>query len=62
LGGKFYSKVWLNGGREIADEVIRQCEEEVISDTSVLLFGLLVYFLCSIYSLAFSDSLGYGRS
>jgi hypothetical protein len=24
LGGKFYSKVWLKGGREIADEAIRK--------------------------------------
>jgi hypothetical protein len=23
LGGKFYSEVWMNGGREIADEAIR---------------------------------------
>jgi hypothetical protein len=23
LGGKFYSEVWLNGGREIADKAIR---------------------------------------
>jgi hypothetical protein len=28
LGGKFYSKVWMNGGREIADEAIRRNEEE----------------------------------
>jgi hypothetical protein len=28
LGGKFYSEVWMNGGREIADEAIRQNEEE----------------------------------
>jgi hypothetical protein len=26
LGGKFYSEVWMNGGREIADEAIRQNE------------------------------------
>jgi hypothetical protein len=26
LGGKFYSKIWLNGGREIADEAIKQDE------------------------------------
>jgi hypothetical protein len=24
LGGKFYSEVWLKGGREIADEAIRK--------------------------------------
>ena len=23
LGGRFYSKVWLDGGREIADEAIK---------------------------------------
>jgi hypothetical protein len=28
LGGKFYSEVWMNGGKEIADEAIRQNEEE----------------------------------
>jgi hypothetical protein len=28
LGGKFYSKVWMNGGRKIADEAIRQSEQE----------------------------------
>jgi hypothetical protein len=28
LGGKFYSEVWINGGREIVDEAIRQNEEE----------------------------------
>jgi hypothetical protein len=27
LGGRFYSNVWLNGGREIADEAIKQIEE-----------------------------------
>jgi hypothetical protein len=28
LGGKFYSKVWLKGGQEIADEVSRKNEKE----------------------------------
>jgi hypothetical protein len=28
LGVKFYSEVWMNDGREIADEAIRQSEEE----------------------------------
>jgi hypothetical protein len=28
LGGKFYSEVWMNSGREIADEDIMQNEEE----------------------------------
>jgi hypothetical protein len=28
FGGKFYSEVWMNGSREIADEAIRQSEEE----------------------------------
>jgi hypothetical protein len=28
LGGKFYSEVWMNDSREIADEAIRQSEEE----------------------------------
>jgi hypothetical protein len=28
LGGKFYSEVWLKGGREIADEAIRRNEKE----------------------------------
>jgi hypothetical protein len=32
LGGKFYSEVWLGGGREVADEAIKENEEEVISE------------------------------
>jgi hypothetical protein len=28
LSGKFYSEVWMNGGREMADEAIRRNEEE----------------------------------
>jgi hypothetical protein len=28
LGGKFYSEVWLKGGREIADEAIKRNEKE----------------------------------
>jgi hypothetical protein len=28
LSGKFYSEVWLAGGREIEDEAIRQNEKE----------------------------------
>jgi hypothetical protein len=28
LSGKFYSEVWINGGREIAEEAIKQREEE----------------------------------
>jgi hypothetical protein len=28
LGGKFYSKVWMNGDRDIADKAMRQNEEE----------------------------------
>ena len=28
LSGKFYSEVWLKGGREITDEAIRKNEEE----------------------------------
>jgi hypothetical protein len=28
LGGKFYSEVWLKGGREIADETIKKNEKE----------------------------------
>jgi hypothetical protein len=28
LGGKFYSEVWLKGGREIANESIRKNEKE----------------------------------
>jgi hypothetical protein len=27
LSGKFYSEVWLKGGREIADEAIRKNKE-----------------------------------
>ena len=28
LGGRFYSKIWVNGGREISDEAIRWKQEE----------------------------------
>jgi hypothetical protein len=28
LGGRFYSEIWVNSGREIADEAIRWNEEE----------------------------------
>jgi hypothetical protein len=28
LGGKFYSELWLKGGREIADEAIKRNEKE----------------------------------
>lgn len=28
LGGKFYSEVWLKGGREMVDEAIRRNEKE----------------------------------
>ena len=28
LGGRFYSKVWMKGGREIADEAIKKNEKE----------------------------------
>jgi hypothetical protein len=28
FGKKFYSKMWMNGGREIADKAIKQNEEE----------------------------------
>jgi hypothetical protein len=30
LGGKFYSEIWLKGGREIADEAIRKNEKRVL--------------------------------
>ena len=29
LGGKFYSEVWLKGGREMVDEAIRRNEKRV---------------------------------
>ena len=45
LGGWFYSMLWFSGGREIADEAIKESEEEVTSDTMFLLFKFLVYFL-----------------
>jgi hypothetical protein len=28
LSGKFYSEVWINGGREMVDEAVRQNEKE----------------------------------
>jgi hypothetical protein len=30
LSGKFYSEVWLNGGREIADEAIKNKKESMM--------------------------------
>jgi hypothetical protein len=27
LGGKFYSEIWLKGGREVADEAIKRNEK-----------------------------------
>jgi hypothetical protein len=28
MGGKFYSNVWMKGGRELADEAIKKNEKE----------------------------------
>jgi hypothetical protein len=28
VGGKFYSNVWANGGRELANEIIKKNEKE----------------------------------
>jgi hypothetical protein len=28
VGGKFYSDVWVNGGRELASEIIKKNEKE----------------------------------
>jgi hypothetical protein len=28
VGGKFYSDVWVNGGRELANKIIRKNEKE----------------------------------
>ena len=28
MGGKFYSDVWMKGGRELADEAIKKNEKE----------------------------------
>jgi hypothetical protein len=28
IGGKFYSDVWMKGGREMADEAIKESEKE----------------------------------
>jgi hypothetical protein len=57
LGGKFYSEVWLNGGREIVDEAIKQ-DEEVIPDNKFLLLVFVTYCLCSIYSYIFLRIMG----
>jgi hypothetical protein len=27
MGGKFYSDVWVNGGRELANEIIKKIEK-----------------------------------
>jgi hypothetical protein len=31
LGGKFYSEVWMKGGREIADEAIRKIKKNLMT-------------------------------
>ena len=28
MGGKFYSDVWVNGGRELANKIIKKNEKE----------------------------------
>jgi hypothetical protein len=28
VGGKFYSDIWVNGGRELANEIIKKNEKE----------------------------------
>jgi hypothetical protein len=28
MGGKFYSDVWVNGGRELANEIIKKNEKD----------------------------------
>jgi hypothetical protein len=28
VGGKFYSDVWVNGGQELANEIIKKIEKE----------------------------------
>jgi hypothetical protein len=28
MGGKFYSDIWMKGGREMADEAIKKSEKE----------------------------------
>ena len=53
LGGKFYSGIWLYGGREIADEAIRRDEEEVISNSELLLLPSASYCMCLSYSYVF---------
>jgi hypothetical protein len=58
LGEKFYSEVWLNGGREITDEAIRQDEEDVILNTKFLLFAFAIYYLRLAYSYVFLRFIG----
>ena len=53
LGRKFYSIDWLNGGKEIADEAIRQTEEEVISNSEPLFLASATYCLFLFYSYTF---------
>jgi hypothetical protein len=45
LGWKFYYEVWISGGREVADEAIRQSKEEVIFNSKI--------FITQIFSLIF---------
>jgi hypothetical protein len=58
LGWKFYYEVWLNGGREIADEAIRQNEEEIISNSEPLLSASASYCPRLSYSYIFPGSSG----
>jgi hypothetical protein len=51
VGGKFYSDVWVNGGRELANEIIKKNEKEThearekLGETKKLLSGKGVYVL-----------------
>jgi hypothetical protein len=65
LGGKFYSDVWMKGGREMADEAIKKNEKEshdahgeakqaaeramIIGNFYLKLFALLFIFNFEIY-------------
>jgi hypothetical protein len=29
MGGKFYNDIWVNGGREMAHEIMKKCEKDI---------------------------------
>jgi hypothetical protein len=45
MGGKFYSDVWVNGGRELANEIIKKNEKDTHDAEKKLLNAKGAYVL-----------------